>query len=65
MLLPPAAVLNRELRPLDQEGRSRQHRARCEIWRKQLDDYVQPPLDDAVRAELDEFVVRRRAELGD
>jgi len=25
----------------------------------------QPPLDDGVRAELEEFVVRRRAELGD
>ena len=25
----------------------------------------QPPLDDGIRAELEEFVVRRRAELGD
>jgi len=45
-------------------GRDSTARA-AEIWRKQLDDYVQPPLDDAVRTELDEFVVRRRAELGD
>jgi trimethylamine:corrinoid methyltransferase-like protein len=25
----------------------------------------QPPMDDGVRAELEEFVARRRAELGD
>jgi trimethylamine--corrinoid protein Co-methyltransferase len=36
-----------------------------EIYAKQLAEYQQPPLDDAVRAELDEFVTRRRAELGD
>ena len=35
------------------------------IWRKKLEDYQQPPLDDAIRAELEEYVVRRRAELGD
>ena len=36
-----------------------------EIWRATLESYEQPPLDDAIRAELEEFVVRRRAELGD
>ncbi|MBO0808013.1 MAG: trimethylamine methyltransferase family protein [Actinobacteria bacterium] len=36
-----------------------------DIWRRTLDGYQQPPLDDAVRAELDEYVTRRRAELGD
>ncbi|GIF47227.1 trimethylamine--corrinoid protein Co-methyltransferase [Asanoa ferruginea] len=36
-----------------------------EIYRKQLDEYEQPPLDDAIRAELDDYVVRRRKELGD
>ncbi len=35
------------------------------IYQKALDEYVEPPLDDAVRAELEEFVVRRRRELGD
>ncbi len=35
------------------------------VWRERLDSYEQPPLDDAVRAELEEYVVRRRAELGD
>jgi trimethylamine--corrinoid protein Co-methyltransferase len=40
--------------------------ARAEkIWRDTLDRYEEPPLDDAVRAELQEFVTRRRAELGD
>ncbi len=36
-----------------------------EIVAKTLDEYEPPPLDDAIRAELDEFVTRRRAELGD
>jgi trimethylamine--corrinoid protein Co-methyltransferase len=36
-----------------------------EIYRKRLEEYEQPPLDDAVRAELEEYVVRRRRELGD
>jgi trimethylamine--corrinoid protein Co-methyltransferase len=36
-----------------------------EIWRKQLEDFEPPPLDDAIRAELDDFVTRRRRELGD
>jgi trimethylamine--corrinoid protein Co-methyltransferase len=36
-----------------------------EIWRKTLEDYEQPPIDDAIDEELKEFVVRRRAELGD
>jgi len=37
----------------------------AEIWRDTLVHYEQPPLDDAIRTELEEFVVRRRAELGD
>ncbi len=36
-----------------------------DIVAKKLDEYEQPPLDDAIRAELDDFVARRRAELGD
>jgi len=35
------------------------------IVAKTLADYEQPPLDGAIRAELDDFVARRRAELGD
>ncbi|MDQ3628027.1 MAG: trimethylamine methyltransferase family protein [Actinomycetota bacterium] len=35
------------------------------IWRTTLEEYEQPPLDEAIRAELGEYVVRRRAELGD
>ena len=36
-----------------------------EICVKTLADYQQPPLDEAIRAELEEYVTRRRAELGD
>jgi trimethylamine--corrinoid protein Co-methyltransferase len=36
-----------------------------EFWRKKVEEYEQPPLDDAIRQELEEYVVRRRAELGD
>ena len=36
-----------------------------QIWRQRLEEYEQPPLDEAVRAELEEYVVRRRKELGD
>ncbi len=35
------------------------------IYQKRVEEYVAPPLDDAIRAELEEYVVRRRAELGD
>ena len=35
------------------------------VARKRLEEYEQPPLDDAIRAELEEYVVRRRRELGD
>jgi trimethylamine--corrinoid protein Co-methyltransferase len=36
-----------------------------EIWRAKLDSFEAPPLDEAIRAELDDFVARRRRELGD
>jgi trimethylamine---corrinoid protein Co-methyltransferase len=36
-----------------------------EIWRRTLEEYEPPPIDEAVRSELEAFVVRRRAELGD
>jgi trimethylamine--corrinoid protein Co-methyltransferase len=35
------------------------------IWRETLERYEPPPLDDGVRTQLGEYVVRRRAELGD
>ncbi len=35
------------------------------IYQDRLASYEQPPLDDAIRAELEEYVARRRAELGD
>src|SRR3954462_1214608 len=45
-------------------GRDAAERA-GEIWRKTVDEYEQPPIDEAVDAELQEYVTRRRAELGD
>ncbi|HEV2427455.1 MAG TPA: trimethylamine methyltransferase family protein [Acidimicrobiales bacterium] len=36
-----------------------------EIWKKALEDYVEPPMDDAIKAELADYVARRRTELGD
>ena len=36
-----------------------------EIWRATLEEYEQPTLDEGVRAELEAYVTRRRAELGD
>ena len=35
------------------------------LWREALERYEPPPLDDAVREELLEFVARRTHELGD
>jgi trimethylamine--corrinoid protein Co-methyltransferase len=36
-----------------------------EIWRKTLEEYEEPSLDPAIRSELEEYVRRRRTELGD
>jgi trimethylamine--corrinoid protein Co-methyltransferase len=36
-----------------------------DVWKKTLEEYEQPPIDDALRAQLEEYVTRRRAELGD
>ena len=36
-----------------------------EICQQKLAEYEPPPLDDAIRAELQDYVARRRAELGD
>ena len=36
-----------------------------DIWHAQLEAYEPPPLEDGMRQELDEFVARRRTELGD
>ncbi len=35
------------------------------IWQQRLESYEQPPLDEGIRAELEDFVTRRRRELGD
>jgi trimethylamine--corrinoid protein Co-methyltransferase len=36
-----------------------------EIYRQKIEEYEQPPLDDAIREELEDYVLRRRSELGD
>jgi trimethylamine--corrinoid protein Co-methyltransferase len=35
------------------------------IWRESLERYEQPPIDPALREQLEQFVSRRRTELGD
>ena len=45
-------------------GTDTAERAR-KIYQRKLEEFEAPPLDDAVRTELEEYVVRRRRELGD
>ncbi len=35
------------------------------IYQRTLEDYIAPPLEDTIRAQLEEYVIRRRKELGD
>jgi trimethylamine--corrinoid protein Co-methyltransferase len=35
------------------------------VWQETLEAYEEPPLDESIRAELEEYVARRRRELGD
>ena len=44
---------------IDAAGRAKK------VYQQRLEAYEQPPLDDAIRQELEEYVVRRRRELGD
>ena len=37
----------------------------AEIYQQKLEDYEQPALDETIREELEDYVLRRRAELGD
>ena len=36
-----------------------------DIYHQKIEEYEQPPLDEAIREELEDYVIRRRAELGD
>ena len=48
-----------------EEGGSPRRRAKANsIWKEMLAAYEPPPLDDAARAELEDFVARRKAEGG-
>jgi trimethylamine--corrinoid protein Co-methyltransferase len=49
---------------LRQGGKDTAARA-SEIWKSRLAEFTPPPLDDAIRAELQDYVARRRSELGD
>jgi trimethylamine--corrinoid protein Co-methyltransferase len=49
---------------LRQGGKDTAARA-TDIWKARLESFTPPPLDDAIRAELDDYVTRRRRELGD
>jgi trimethylamine--corrinoid protein Co-methyltransferase len=49
---------------LKQGGKDTSARA-GDICAKTLDEYQPPPMDEAVRAELQDYVDRRRTELGD
>jgi len=60
-LLSSTANFERWLR---QGGKDATERA-GEIWRARLEAYEPPTLDDGVRAELADYVARRRRELGD
>jgi trimethylamine--corrinoid protein Co-methyltransferase len=44
-------------------GRDALERA-TDIWQQALRDYEQPPMDPAIREELDAYIVKRRAEIG-
>ena len=46
-------------------GQDAADRAPARSRHQRLEAYEAPPLDDAIRAELEEFVIRRRRELGD
>jgi trimethylamine---corrinoid protein Co-methyltransferase len=49
-----------------QRGGAKDAAARAgQIYQARLDAYEQPPLDESVRAELEDYVQRRRRELGD
>ncbi len=35
------------------------------LWQTALDDYAEPPMDDAIRDQLDDYVARRKEQIGD
>ena len=66
LLLPPAALVLGELRAVDRAtAATTPPPGPRRSTRTSSTAYEQPPLDEAIRAEMEEFVVRRRKELGD
>ena len=47
---------------LDRGGKSAAERA-TDVWKTLLDQYEEPPIDAAIREEIDAYVARRRAEI--
>jgi len=35
------------------------------LWQTALEDYTEPPMDDAIRDQLDDYVARRKEQIGD
>ncbi len=48
----------------DDGGRTATERA-TDLWQRALEEYEQPPLDTAIAEELDEYIARRKTEIGD
>ena len=65
LLLPAAAVVDQELRALAAPRRRRRHRPRREDLARDVDNYERRRWTTAIAQELDEYVTRRRRELGD
>ena len=65
MFLPTAALVDGELRALESQGWPDAAARASEIWKKTLEEYEQPSMDDGLREQLEEYVTRRRTELGD
>ena len=61
----PLLSLLGELRALDAQRRQGHRHPRRRDLQGEARGVQPPPIDDAVRQELEEYVVRRRAELGD
>lgn len=56
---------NNSFEQWNDEGRLDASQRANTIWKRRLAEYQPPALDDAIRAELDDFVARRKSELPD
>ena len=66
VLLPAARLLDGELRALERATGGNDTAARAtEIWKKTLEEYEEPAMEQDLKDELKAYVDRRRTELGD